>query len=155
MTTIAVTRDQIAGDRQVTHSGGLKFKVTTKVHEFYQPLLWPKKFYVGMCGNVDEFPDILQFLYDPAAMKKAPKGNGGECVVLTEDRKIFTFKSPSKWIHVEQPFYAVGTGMNYAMSAMECGKTAIEAVKVASKFDLYTGMGVTHFDVEKPEKVKK
>lgn len=148
MTTIAATREQIAGDLQATHSGGLKFKLKTKIGEFYQPLIWPTKFYVGMCGDVDSFPDVIEWLGDPTS-RKPPKATGGDFLVLTEDKKIFTFKNPSKWIAVNQSFYAVGSGMNYAMSAMECGKTAIEAVKVASKFDLYTGMGVTHFDVGK------
>jgi len=149
MTTIACDKSQIAGDLQATHSGGLKFKLKTKLQEFYQPLIWPTKFYVGLCGNVDEFPDILMYLADPTQFKKAPKGSGGDFLILTEDKQIFTFKSPAKWIAVNQPFYAVGSGMNYAMSAMACGKTPVEAVKVASKFDLYTGFGVTHFDIGK------
>jgi hypothetical protein len=116
--------------------------------EFTQPLLWPTKFYLGLCGNVDDFPDVINFLEDPTSWKKPPKGSGGDFLILTEDKKIFTFKSPAKWIAVNQDFYSVGSGMNYAMSAMECGKSALEAVKVASKFDLYTGMGTKHYDIK-------
>lgn len=109
--------------------------------------MWPTKFYVGLCGDVDVFPDIIEFLSDPTS-RKAPKAVGGEFLVLTEDKKLFTFQNPTKWIMVNQPFYAVGSGMNYAMAAMECGKSPIEAVKIASKFDRSTGMGFKSFDIK-------
>lgn len=147
MTTIAANKTQIACDLQATHSGGLKFKLKTKILEFYQPLIWPTPFYVGLCGDVDSFPDMIDYFSDPTA-RKPPKGGSGDFLILTDDKKIFTFKNPSKWIAVNQDFYAVGTGMNYAMSAMECGKTPLEAVKIASKFDLYTGMGFKHIDIK-------
>lgn len=146
MTTIAATKKQIAGDLQATHSGGLKFKLKTKIIEFYQPLLWPNKFYVGLCGNVDAFPNIINWLSDPTG--KPPKDASGDFLVLTEDKKIFTFKNPANWIAINQDFYAVGSGMPFAMSAMSCGKTALEACKIANKFDMYTGMGYTHVDLK-------
>lgn len=124
----------------------MKFKLKTKIVEFDQPLIWPVKFYVGLCGDVDTFSDTIDYLRNPVG-RKPPRGTGGDFVILTEDRKIFTFKNPSKWLTINQNFCAVGSGMTYAMSAMECGKTPIEAVKVASKFDLYTGMGFKHIDI--------
>lgn len=35
--------------------------------------------------------------------------------------------------------FAIGSGCKYAMAAMACGKTPAEAVKVAAKFDCFTG----------------
>lgn len=152
MTTIAakVCKEggQIASDLQATHSGGLKFKLKTKILEFSQPLIWPTKFYLGLCGDLDSFSDVISYLTDPTDFKRAPRGTGGDFLVLTGDKKLFTFKSPAKWMAIDSPFYAVGTGMNYAMSAMDCGKTALQAVKVASKYDIYTGMGFKSFDLK-------
>jgi hypothetical protein len=141
MTTVAVNKNQIAADLQATHNGGLKFKIKTKIIPVQQPLVYKHPFYVGLCGNVDSFSDIISWFADPTAWKKPPSGKGGDFVVLTADKKIFTFANPSQWIPVNQPYYAVGSGMNYAMAAMASGKTPYEAVKIAAKFDPNTGMG--------------
>lgn len=109
--------------------------------------MWPKKFYVGFCGNVDDFPVIMSYLSDPSSFKKPPKAGNVECLVLTDDKKLFTFTNPSQWLVLDNnKFYAIGSGMQYATAAMDCGKTPLEAVKVASKFDRNTGMGYTHFE---------
>ncbi len=36
-------------------------------------------------------------------------------------------------------FYAIGSGSDYALTAMSCGKSATEAVKEAIKWDLFSG----------------
>lgn len=38
-----------------------------------------------------------------------------------------------------EPFYAIGSGAHFALAAMACGKNAIEAVRIAARFDPYTG----------------
>lgn len=37
------------------------------------------------------------------------------------------------------PFYATGSGKLLSLAAMECGKSAVESVEIASKFDPFTG----------------
>jgi hypothetical protein len=139
MTTIAVNKTQIACDLQATHPGGLKFKIATKIFEVYQPMIYPKRFMFGMAGNLRCFPDALEFFADPEN-NKPPKG-GLEGVVLTEDKKIFMFERADNWILLTDNKYAIGSGMNYAIAAMEAGKEPIDAVKIASKFDPSTGLG--------------
>lgn len=39
----------------------------------------------------------------------------------------------------ECPYFAVGSGENYAFGAFACGKSAKEAVKIAAQFDPNTG----------------
>ena len=146
MTTIACSKTQIACDLQATHSGGLKFKIRTKIVPINNPVVYPHKFYVGLCGDTSLFTDIVGWLADPSAYKRPPKGNGGDFIVLAEDGCIFTFANPSQWMPVDQPYYSVGTGMNYAMAAMAAGKTPYEAVKIAGKFDPSTGMGYKKVD---------
>lgn len=147
MTTIAVSKKQIAGDRQATHGGGMKFRLKTKIFEYESPLLYPKKFYVGLAGNVDKFADVLEFFLDPTQFKKAPSLNG-EGVILTADGKIFTFgKSPDNWIVVDQPTYSIGSGSHIAMGAMAAGATPLDAVKAAIKMDPSSGMGTSHYNL--------
>jgi hypothetical protein len=147
MTTIAVNKSQIACDLQATHSGGLKFKIKTKIIPIEQPLVYPTKFYVGLCGNTDLFSDIISWFANPESYKRPPSGKGGDFIVLTADKKIFTFASPAQWLPIDQPFYAVGSGMNFAMAAMEAGKTPLQSVKIASKFDPLTGLGFKKVDI--------
>jgi len=70
------------------------------------------------------------------------KGRTAEFVVLTEDHKIYIFYSPNKWILVDGPCYAIGSGMHYALGAMQSGATPREAVIAASKLDPHSGLGV-------------
>lgn len=147
MTTIAATRAQIAADRQATHNGGLKFRMSTKLNSFDNKFFYKTPFYVGLAGNIDTFPDVLTYFCKPDTYKKAPRLKGGEGLILSADGKIWTFSSPDTWFLVDQPFYSIGSGMNFAMGVMATGATAYDAVKHASKLDPGTGMGITKIDL--------
>jgi len=142
LTTIAATTTQIAADKQATHGGGMAFKMKTKLHKFDNGAFYKTPFYVGLAGNVDTFASILNYFEYPETYKRTPKLKG-EGIILTADGKIWTFLSPNEWLLVDQPYYAIGSGMHFAMGAMANGKTAIEAVKTAAKLDPGTGMGFT------------
>lgn len=146
MTTIAVTKNQIACDLQFSHSSGYKFKGKTKLYEFPVSALYSKPFTIGYCGDVAGIVPVLDWMADP--MQKPPKVKYSEFVVLTADKKIFTFSDPSQWLSVDQDFYAVGSGATFALGAMGSGATALEAVKAASKFDPFTGMGFKQVSYE-------
>lgn len=138
ITTVVANKETIACDTQATHSGGYKFKLSTKIQEVYQPKMWPTPFFIGFSGQVDSIPDIMDFFINIGDYKKPPKCNA-ECLVLTHDKKLFTFMNPAKWLEVKEPFYAVGSGRMVAIGAMESGKTPLEAVKIAAKHDPHTG----------------
>ena len=149
MTTIAVSKTQIAADRQATHNAGMKFKLKTKLYSFDNLVFYGTPFHIGLAGNMDTFADVIDYFTDPTAHKKAPRLNGGEAVILTQDGKIWTFSKADIWIGVDQPFYAIGSGMLFAMGAMEQGATPVEAVKAAIKHDPSSGYGVTKIDLGK------
>jgi hypothetical protein len=144
MTTIACNLDGMACDKQATHSSGYKFKLKTKVFEVFQPLIYPKPFLVGYAGNVDQVGDVLEFLDDPTSMKP-PRAKGCEFIVLTEDKKIFTFVNVAKWILLDEKHYAIGSGSPFALGAMKAGASPKQAVKVAMESDPNTGFGVKEF----------
>jgi len=48
----------------------------------------------------------------------------------------------TQWLQILMPFYAVGSGRDFALAAMHLGKSAEEAVRVAMQFDLKTGMDI-------------
>ena len=135
----------IACDLQATHSSGHKFKTSTKIMAFEQPLLYPYPFYVGFSGGINNIPNIVDYFMNIEEYKKPPKMDGSECLVLTANKKMFSFTEPNKWFEVQNPYYAVGSGASLALGAMEAGKTPLEAVKIAGKRDIYTGMGYRFF----------
>lgn len=55
---------------------------------------------------------------------------GGRCVTFREGTGI-------QWAN--GPYFAFGSGQDYARGALAMGATAVEAVKAAMEFDIYTG----------------
>ena len=55
---------------------------------------------------------------------------------------------------ISHPFYAVGSGEEFAMALLHVGKTAIEAVKITSELCPSCGLGIDHIIIENV-KVKK
>lgn len=108
-------------------------------------MMWPKPFYVGFSGDVDAIPDIVDFFTNIEDYKKPPKVQA-ECLVLTEDKKLFTFVNPAKWLQIKEDYYAVGSGAQFAMGAMVAGKEPLDAVKIAGKKDPMTGMGFKSYN---------
>lgn len=150
MTTIAVTKTGMACDLQFTHPSGYKFKGSTKVHQVYNPSIYPKPFYVGFSGAAQECQQVVNWLMHPE--DKPPKVRGSEFVVLTADKKMFTFVQPTSWLEINQPYYAIGSGNHYATGAMAAGKSPLEAVKIAAKHDPGTGHGFKEFSFQPKEK---
>jgi len=52
------------------------------------------------------------------------------------------WESPGAGILVEDEFAAIGSGAGFAYGAMEMGADARQAVRIASKYDVYTGGSV-------------
>lgn len=48
----------------------------------------------------------------------------------------------AKWWPIGRPVWAVGSGADYAIGAMAAGKSAREAVEIATEWDVHTGLGV-------------
>jgi hypothetical protein len=145
LTTIACNRESLYGDLQYTNNvNGNKWKGKTKVFKFKaHELTYPEcDFIVGFCGTASDVAEISTYFEFPEMFSKLPKGRGASGLILTENRDIFIFDHYSSWLAVAEPFLAVGSGASYAVGAMAAGATPREAVRIASKSDAYTGMGV-------------
>ena len=60
--------------------------------------------------------------------------------MLNDKGEIYHATNFSNWLRICDKHYAIGSGMHFAQAAMASGKTPLEAVKIASKFDPSTGM---------------
>jgi hypothetical protein len=154
MTTIAVDKFSIACDLQFSHQNGMKFKGKSKCLELTkensEALFTVKKAIIGACGDADEMGEAWGFLSNPMLFDgKFPKFKRTEFVALCDGGTILTSVNLRNWIVIEQPYYSIGSGSHFAMGALTTGKSPREAVKIASKHDALTGMGVKEYKLVK------
>lgn len=131
-------------DLQFTYGGSIKFKGTTKIltvsPKLCAEMFGVEKAYVGFCGNADNWANVVGWFATPE--EKMPKLSGIELLMLTSTKEIFHATTLKNWLKIDEPFFAVGSGMPFAMSAMATGMSPKDAVKFAHKFDPSTGKEV-------------
>lgn len=143
MTTIAATKDEIACDLQFTN-GSMKFKGATKIYRFkaHKDTYPHSDFMIGFAGTASQVAHAAAFFADPDGHKKTPTLRGLYGLVLTEQKKLYTFDDLKAWLVVDQPYYSIGSGSSFALGALRAGASPKEAVQAAMKDDIFTGYGV-------------
>ena len=135
MTTIAYDGITLAADTQTTDGYGLKGNAV-KLHA---GRCWIAGF-SGSTGLAKRF--ILEHGDDKpqqllsTVFNDAYKDDLSVLLVVGEKPYILT---QSVFIEVDSKQHAIGSGRDYALMAMRLGKTAEEAVRLASEFDAHTG----------------
>lgn len=126
MTTVAWDGRTLAAD---THS---QTSVNLKVHKLHR---LANGALFAAAGSVQEILAVLGWL------------NGGEKPADLQDFEglIITKHGADRLgerlmsVPSLEPFCAIGSGAHFALAAMACGKTAVEAVRIAARFDPGTG----------------
>jgi hypothetical protein len=130
-----------------THQTGLKLTGATKIYVVPHPDVFNcKKAYIGFAGGADTIGRVMNWLYDPS--QKPPRVQGVEMLVLTDRGKIMHGSSVHSFTDICDPHFSIGSGMAYAQAAMAAGKDPLEAVKIAAKYDVYTGGPFTKMNME-------
>ena len=139
----------MACDLQFTLHGSMKTKGKTKCYKFnpHEMHFDLEPFIVGFCGAASEIIDIVDFYSQPEVYKSMPRTKNLSGLVLTASGKIFQFDQPAKWLIVDAPFAAMGSGAQAAYGALHMGASPKEAVQAAMKIDPFTGMGIKVFKV--------
>lgn len=141
MTVVAWDGKSIAADKQATCSG---MKVlTTKLMRLDTGVV------LAWTGSWDSSIAMVDWWKSGAKKEDFPKSQQDKdrwsrLIVADANSVIFYEQEPSA-MNVEAPFMAWGTGQDFAMAAMVLGKTAREAVELASNLSNTCGLGV---DVE-------
>lgn len=150
MTTIAVSRSAIACDLQYSYGGNMKFKGNSKIFKMDHPackeLFGAPYAYIGFAGQVNYWGQIIQWLSDPTG--DIPKTKNVEFLLLNSKGQIYHGDNLSNWMRLEDKHFSIGSGMQFAMAAMEAGKPPLEAVKIASKYDPHTGLGFKEYKIK-------
>lgn len=135
MTTIAFDGKTMAGDSLVDGAMYVRYNFK-KVRKIGDKI-------IGCSGIAQE--NELVFEYFSKNMDK-PKLTDVSGLIYSND-KIYKFEDNLVLMSIEAPV-AVGCGAAIAMAAMMCGKTAREAVEIASVLDIYTGGDIIEIEIE-------
>lgn len=140
MTTIAWDGRTLAADRQLT-TNGVRF-TTTKAHRLKDGSLY------GSCGQLELNIAVLAYLNGEGEKPVMGKDDDFDGMLIKPDGSAWMLNKLLQPIAIESPYYATGSGRDFALCAMRLGKTAREAVELASEQDIWTGMGVMTLEIE-------
>jgi hypothetical protein len=146
MTTIATDGVSMAGDGRRNHRGTITNDSAVKVARLPDGSLF------GRSGSV-AFGDKVQAWLEGGCKDPPPeyKTDGGfGAMLLRPDGTLFIIGEDVEPSAVQIPF-AVGSGMDIAIGAMAAGKTAEEAVRIASRYDSNTGGKITSLNLKEAE----
>lgn len=134
----------MAADRLVTW-GDCRFAECTKVHRLN-------------CGSLLGWAGSHQLLYavrgwieggaDFAAPPRTYEDAQFDALVISPDGRSRALDARlCGWEEFEAPFVAIGSGMAYALGAMQRGATAVQAVEAAMRWDSATGGGIDSLEL--------
>lgn len=143
MTTVAFDSKILAADK-LALSGNLK-RVTTKIirHENMR---------MGICGTLSTGAALFEWArngFNPDEFPEAAKDeDDGTHLVVVKDGVpgVFLYEGVPTPIHFEGPYFAMGSGAHVATTAMHLGKSAVEAIELASELTSGSGKGVDYLD---------
>ena len=161
MTTIAYDGRMLAADMQHTFGGSSKYqRPRSKIKRIRYG---DRRFIAALSGTEPGAMALIEWYVHST-------NSGGRRVIdypldspiLPEDRSATVliaelFKTgPHKVVHVSSNGavyeangqYAIGSGADFAEGAMAAGAAAYVAVEIASKFDVFSGMGVEVVDLK-------
>jgi ATP-dependent protease HslVU (ClpYQ) peptidase subunit len=148
MTTACWDGKTLAADKQVT-MGSLPM-TTTKIFKIKGSLLA----FAGTLGKVMELVNWFEnFGADPTLYPKFQEDDEERCSMreVTPNGTIYAYEYSGHPYIIEDTQFSIGSGRDFAITAMYLGVTAEQAVTVAAKFDCYTGMGIDTLMLDKDE----
>ena len=160
MTTIAYSKGWLAADTRV--SIGNYHTKTEKLYKIEGLGV------LGLAGSTKICNRVARWWAsgcegDPPEASEKEQEDGYICQgILATKEGLFLLEDGVFPIVIKADYLAVGSGSDYAIAAMEMGKSAKEAVAEAAKHDIYTGGDIDEVDCclyyeveEEPKKVKK
>ena len=143
MTTIAVKNGVMAADSLVSY-GNSTCGYAEKIRRTKGGILiaWAGPLHMQLSA-FDWFEGGAEYEDAPPDLRDA---GSGELVALLPDKRFMAFYC-ARPLAFSAPFYAIGSGSEYAIGAMATGASAAEAVHIASRFDHGTGGEVRIYTV--------
>lgn len=130
MTTIVAHGRSMAADCQLTSANGTHYG--TKLFKVNGSI-------IGICGNFEQALKFIEWRRNPDTIPTFKNDYSVEALELSPSQGLFYWGTEFVAVPIEEPFYAIGSGSNFAIGAMAKGADAREALKVAAQWDAYTG----------------
>lgn len=131
MSTIAWDGETLAADRKVV-VGTINDCETRKI------AAGPDGAIAGGSGNLFSVAAFLRWVEAGRQGARPSLSERDLCLVINSDGAL-DLHDEKGWARVEARFYAMGSGAEFALSAMNAGASAEDAVRAAARFDAYTG----------------
>lgn len=138
MTTVAWDGRMMAADKQLT-LGGTPMPIT-KIFRIGNEV-------IGCCGSVQEAMLFIEWYRGNQDPKEKPKLEEGFSAMVIKDGRCLRFEHLLMPYEIDMPCWACGSGADYALGAMCAGKDAREAVEIACRLDVNSGMGIDVIEV--------
>lgn len=146
MTTIIIDRKKkvIAADKQATW-GNTKFVSSSKIIRGVSST--GLSYLAAAAGDISSgqtwFRWVMDYYDGKVSTEDYPKEmTDFEGVVLFKSGLLLLYLAKPEPVEINARYSALGSGSDFAVGAMEAGATLEEAIRIASKHDLMTGMGV-------------
>lgn len=163
MTTVAWDGRTLASDSRATWDGHVKshcvkmWRVQSRVDPVKGECLLAiaGDLYAGLL-----FKDWLELGGEPHLIKRGVTGemddSGGDFDALIVHRRgVYGANFLCRLEPIGMDEWAHGSGRMAALAAMACGKSATEAVRIASRFDAYTGGRIVSMTLDKPSSKRR
>lgn len=140
MTTIAYKQGILAADGLITMPGGVAGFNAIKIG-MHNNILWSASGDAGWCKY------FVDWCYNglPGHFREPPNDATGGTIYLPDDSLVQCHSHGYEY-RAGLPFWADGSGADYAMGAMEVGATPEQAVQVAVKWDHHSGGRIVVLD---------
>jgi ATP-dependent protease HslVU (ClpYQ) peptidase subunit len=141
-TTIVWDGKYLACDTQASY-GHSRATVATKI--VYSPA---RQEWMGFAGDLAFYHRVKSWFLNSKSPISDLKGDFGVVVVNQKGVCRHYGGGLSSYVEIEGPF-AIGSGSEYALGAVCAGRSAKEAVQIASHLDIYTNDRVIIYKVRK------
>ena len=160
MTTIVCKDGVMCSDSQATRGDFIDSQEVSKIFEVHGCLIGISGSLIGAMKFIDWFAENLEHTqaqedYPHITMTPPEElvNKDFHCLVMYPDKTIYEFCGSDDVLKVETPYTAVGSGMFYALSALDAGVSPQEAVEIAIKRDVFSGGAVQTFQVDEPKQL--
>lgn len=138
MTTVAFRDGVMAADSRYSAT----CVGATRGQKIFKKKVGKRDVLIGICGDVFAamlFVDWYGTSNETLHKTLTEMTDDGFMVMIWDGKRLLEANRYCRPTEIAEPYYAIGSGGVHAITAMDCGKTALQAVQMAMKRDINTG----------------
>lgn len=144
MTTIAYAKGIMAADTQMTFGDATKARVS-KINRLSDGSLFA---YAGSQFQGVRLKEWARGGFDPEKRPKFGPKTDIEALLIKPDGTIWYYDGSTIPEKLEDKFYAIGSGGAFALGALASGKSAVQAVRIAARYDSTTSEPIDKMELK-------